>query len=249
MKEYLQHYRGYENLVKRTEDLIHQLRRGRNTSSFFLTPDEQEIVESICGNQIEYRKDGGYPDAQSVRYEFIDNPYEVTELTQQLKASYDSRYGELSHRDVLGAIMNLGLRRDQFGDMLVDDKCIYIFTVPEIADYVIDELRKIGRYSLVFEYNDDEIKHTAKMSIETKIITNMRLDSIVASCANISRTKAQQLIKSGLVKVDYKVLEESSELCNNGNTISIRGHGRFLLMDTKSKTKKDRLVIEIAKYE
>lgn len=249
MKEQLQHYQGYENLVQRTEDLIHQLRRGRNTLSFFLTPDEQEIVESICGNQVDYRKDGGYPDAQSVRFEFIENPYESSTLVTQLSASYDSRYGELSHRDVLGAIMNLGLRRDQFGDLLVDDKKIYIFCVPSIADYVIDELRKIARYSFAFEVSKDEIEHTAKMSVQTKIITNLRLDSIVASCANISRTKAQQLIKSGLVKVDYKVLEESSELCNNGNTISIRGHGRFLLMDIKSKTKKDRLVIEIAKYE
>ena len=80
-------------------------------------------------------------------------------------------------------------------------------------------------------------------------MSSLRLDVLVSAFSHLSRAKAQQLIKNGLVKVNHLVLEDCSYLCYNNSVISIRGHGRFLFQDVTKKTKKDNFVITAAKYE
>ena len=77
----------------------------------------------------------------------------------------------------------------------------------------------------------------------------MRLDTIVACLANVSRGKAQEMIASQRVKVNHVVLEQSTFVCNNNSAISIRGYGRFYVREVIKKTKKDRLVIDVGVYE
>ena len=77
----------------------------------------------------------------------------------------------------------------------------------------------------------------------------MRLDSIVSALINVSRTKAQSLIDDKMVFVNYKLLEEKSYLCNNDDTISVRGYGRYVIMEVVKTTKKQRLLLRLGKYE
>lgn len=86
---------------------------------------------------------------------------------------------------------------------------------------------------------EGEVTYEPKIRYEHKIVSSLRLDVLVSSFANISRKKAQELIRAGLVKVNHVILEETSYLCNNNSAISIRGHGRFYFNEIVKTTKKD----------
>lgn len=251
MRIHFEHYRGNEEFVKRLYDRIDQMeRQNRTIITPFFSPDQCAIVESICGNQILYKKDGGYEQAERCRFAFY--PYDDEEVVLPLsilKAKYSSSFGKLSHRDVLGALMHLGIEREKFGDIIITDTEVYIFCDPDIDNYIICNLTKIKRTSLHFKNSEMNITYVPDIQYERKIVSSLRLDAIVASFAHISRKKAQELILAGFVKVNHVILEQTSYLCNNNSAISIRGYGRFQLQEVVSKTKKNHLVISVGMYQ
>lgn len=251
MRIHYEHYRGNEEFVKRIYDQIDQMeRQNRRIITPFFAPDQCEIVETICGNQIIYEKDGGYPEAERCRFAFLPYVEEPSSpLTLALRATYSSAFGKLGHRDVLGALMHLGIERETLGDLIVTDEEVIVFCDPEIENYLVCNLTKIKRTSLHFKPYEGTLSYQPEISYDTKIVSSMRLDAIVAVLTHSSRGKAQAMIQGGLVKVNHVILEQSSYLCNNNSAISIRGYGRFHLKEAVSKTKKNRLVIEIGMYQ
>lgn len=166
-----------------------------------------------------------------------------------LKAVFSSRFTSLSHRDVLGALLHLGIERELLGDLIVKEKEIFIFADKEIEAYIMSNLTRIKHSSVHFKPYEGTLSYTPEISYEHKIVSSMRLDVLVSTLAKVSRKKAQQMIWSGQVKVDHLTLEETSYLCNNNSAISIRGYGRFHIKEVVKRTKKDHLVIEAGKYQ
>lgn len=248
-----EHFRGNEQLVKRIFDLVDRMQRSYQVvHTPFLTPAQQEVCTRILGNQISYQLCGGYKQAENqcllLLPEYIDEKM-ISIPVQCLKATYMSKFHTLKHRDVLGAMMNLGLKREQFGDVLVHDDNIYIFVMEDIASYVIANLTKIGRHAVQFVEWQEDVEKVEDIDYYEVIVSSFRLDVIVATLCHISRSKAQQFIQGKLVKVNHLVLEDCDVVCNNNSIISIRGYGRFLLIETKKTTKSGRYVIEIGKYK
>lgn len=246
-----EHYRGNEEFVKRIYDQIDRMeRQNRKIITPFFAPDQCAIVEKLCGTQVLYEKDGGYAEAERCRFAFL--PYAEDggiPLTLALRATYSSAFGKLTHRDVLGALMHLGIERETLGDLIVTDTEVIVFCDPEIENYLVCNLTKIKRCSLHFKPYEGIVTYRPDIRYETKIVSSLRLDAIVAVLTKSSRGKAQSLITSGQVKVNHVILEQTSYLCNNNSAISIRGYGRFQLKEAVSKTKKNRLVIEIGMYQ
>lgn len=246
-----EHYRGNEEFVKRIYDLMELMeRRKRIVITPFFTPEECMICDRILGNQILYYKSGGYAGAERCRYAFY--PYEEINKNVNisvLRAKYSSQFGKLQHSDVLGAIMNLGIEREKIGDLIVQEDEIIIFVDKEIENYIICNLTKIKRSNVHFSVYDGKITYTPKIQYQKKIVSSIRIDVIVAALSNISRQKAQHLIKAGFVKLNHVVLEESSKVCNNNSVISIRGYGRFCFVEIVKKTKKDHYVVLVGKYQ
>lgn len=246
----LQHFRGNEEFAKRIYDLIDQMKRyQRVIITPFFTPEEANITRLICGKQTLYQIDGGYEQAERVRFALI--PYEDEEVvfpTICLRAHYAKAFASLSHRDLLGAIMHLGIQRDTIGDLIVKDDVVYVFCDEKIEPYIRTNLTKVKRCTLHFQQYDEQVHHEQEKVIETKIVASLRLDVLVSCLAHVSRGKASEMIRAGLVKVDHVVLEQTSYLCNNNSAISIRGTGRFQFLEVSKKTKKDHLVIEVARY-
>lgn len=254
MQIHFEHYRGNEAFVKRIYDQIDQMeRQNRTIVTPFFTPEQCAITERICGNHINFIKHGGYLGAERCRFAF--SPYE--EVCEEvcnvalcvLKATYSSAFGKLSHRDVLGALMHIGIERETFGDLLISDSEVYIICDPNIKNYLICNLTKIKRTSLHFKTGVLDMTYKADIRYEQKIVSSLRLDALVASLAHVSRKKAQTMIIAGYVKVNHVILEQTSYLCNNNSAISIRGYGRFQFQEVLSKTKKDRLVIHVGMYQ
>ncbi|MGL5540788.1 MAG: RNA-binding protein [Erysipelotrichaceae bacterium] len=165
-----------------------------------------------------------------------------------LKATYNPKYQSLSHRDLLGALMGLGIERDSFGDLIVQEDCLYVWVHTSVRAYVEQNLTQIGRVQVQFAESEDQVDKIHDLEEYTKIVATLRLDAIVAALTSLSREKAKMLIKNGLVKLNYATIEDVSKLCNNNSDISIRGYGRFIYRGVVTTTKKDNVVISVAKY-
>lgn len=246
---HFEHYRGNEDFVKRVYDQIDLAhKRNRIVITPFFTPDRIAIVEAICGNQIQYVKDGGYENAECCRFAFLPYPCKVFFPTIVLKARIASSFSSITHRDVLGALMHVGIQRDKIGDIIVKQDVVYIIVDQDIAPYLIGNVTRISHVQITLEQCEETILHAPKMDWSLRIIASLRLDVVVASVAKLSRAKAQGLIVSGSVKVNHVVLEQTSYLCNNNSAISIRGYGRYHFAEIVKKTKKDHFVVRIGAY-
>lgn len=243
----IKHFQGYEDLLKRVDDLIDQHNRYRKARlTPFLRPNEQKVIASYLGGKHEYHFDGGYPESETRRLVIGETDEEVAVC---MYCDIFSRSIKIEHRDVLGAISNCGLNRDQFGDIFINNDRAVVYCTAESARFLQENLTQIHRLNVEFRKSDEHIENEVKLKESTRTVSSYRLDSIVSCLANISRAKAQSLIRSEMVSVNYETLEESDYLCDNGDTISVRGHGRYKLIEFIGKTRKDRNLIRFGKYE
>lgn len=157
---------------------------------------------------------------------------------------------KLTHRDYLGTIMSLGIERKKTGDILIEDKCAYVFIYADVAEYVERSISKIGnqgvKTSLVTL--DDFKPPKRQMQLIETVCASLRLDAVVGACANVSRQESAKLISCGGVKLNSRETLETAKSVKVGDLISVRGFGKFILSDTGGETRKGRLHIELSKY-
>ncbi|MDE7293945.1 MAG: RNA-binding protein [Oscillospiraceae bacterium] len=158
--------------------------------------------------------------------------------------------GTLSHRDYLGAVMSLGIERSLTGDIICREDCAYAVLSPAAAELAVNSIEKIGRAGVKCAYSsaEDKIERNDSFKEISCTVPSMRLDCIISEAAGVSRSKAAGLIRSGAVSVNHRVTESVSENVNEGDILSVRGCGRFILAESGGRTKKDRLKIVIKKY-
>lgn len=248
-KEVLHHYQGHEEFIRRLNDLAEKsLRTYQCIKTPFLSPSEISAAQRFLGKWIEYEIDGGYPNAQAAR--IILNPAmrDDEESCVCLCAEYNGKFVKIAHRDVLGALMSLQIERNQFGDMWVEEDRIVLYCTDEIKDYIMMNLTQIHHLNVHFEQSQEHLSRNPQFETFTKIVSSFRLDCLVASLSGCSRSRAQEKIHQQFVSVNDEILEDSSYLCNNGDTISIRKAGRFIFVRKLSTTKKEKLVAEFKKY-
>lgn len=251
MSNVFEHYRGNEQFVARVLDWMNQCeRRYRCIITPFLTPQELAAAKSVFGKQLFVYEDGGYPDAERKRLMIapFENVHEGFSIVC-LKSEYRKRNRVLTHRDILGALMNQGIKRDQIGDLLVQDENIYMFVRSELSELIMRECTTIGSCAVAFCEYEGEIHFEQRLSIHTVSVSSMRLDAVTAACIHTSRSKAQALIKGKCVKVNQIPLEDCRYLCNNNCTVSIRGHGRYNIRSDGRISRKGKIVIEIGTYQ
>ncbi|MCI6087285.1 MAG: YlmH/Sll1252 family protein [Absicoccus porci] len=215
----------------------------------FLTPSQAQMLPPIVGKSMFVYMSGGY--AQAQRKVACISPYELENVDyfiDCLVSKYDARYKVLRHPDVLGALLHLGIERDQLGDILVNQEEIVLFCTSHMADFIMDACIKIGRCPIHFEIdNAHEVQGVSYEEIRVNC-SSLRMDTIVAQLAHCSRTKASKMIASGLVKLNDVVLEENGQLCDN-DYVSIRKVGRFQFKEVVATSKKNRLILRFLKFQ
>ncbi|MDE6732792.1 MAG: hypothetical protein K2J77_07960 [Oscillospiraceae bacterium] len=154
---------------------------------------------------------------------------------------------KLSHRDFLGAILNLGLERSVLGDIPVAEDHAVVFCFETAAQSVLD-LTKIGRVGVKTEQGITKELPKAKFETLDRTVSSLRLDRLVAACANLSGDRSASLIKSGQVQADFSVCLNVSSIVKENTVLSIRGHGRFRLKEIVGETKKGKIRVVIEKY-
>ena len=242
------HFKGNEDFISRIEDYLKQVGTHRKVFTPFLSSVQQEIIKKHTPQKIKLAFDGGYENAEYkkclISYEAVELPFPII----CLKAVYDTKYHSMNHRDVLGALMNLGVNRNQFGDIIVDNGSVYIFVNRDITNFMKQELQKIKQCALVFEEYDEKILFEIEFDYQERIVSSFRLDAIVAAITNLAREKAKKMVQEGLVKVNHIPLEDCTHLCNNKCTLSIRGYGRFKVEVLDKTTRNHRHYIRVGKY-
>lgn len=163
----------------------------------------------------------------------------------------DKKDYDIAHKDVLGSLLSLGIKREKLGDIIINDEAIYFYIRNEILDYVLLNLEKIKNYGVELEVIDLEMPIARDVDYEEKLVTcaSARLDLVLANVYNLSRSDAKNAIEAGLVKVNYKVTYKISETLEVGDMVSMRRHGRFIVGDYLGLSKKDKLklIIKIIK--
>jgi len=154
----------------------------------------------------------------------------------------------LTHRDFLGSLMNLGIERETIGDIIIADNIGYLFCLSSMADFIIENLTRIRHTPVSCEVTD-EAPDVMSNAINTSIqVSSERLDACVAKTYKLSRTDAVSLIKSGKIYVNGVACESNSYVPKTDDIISVRGYGRFKYIGVKRSTGKGNLVVEIMKW-
>lgn len=166
-----------------------------------------------------------------------------------LRIKNKSRFANLEHRDYLGAITSLGIKREKFGDLILQDDCGYIAVMEDVESFIIDNLDRIGKCPCIVESIEDleQIPHYNYKEIIVPC-TSYRADCIVGSIAGVSRSKASELLSSGKVMVDYLNVIQKDKIISLGSVITIRGTGKFKLTDEVGATGSGRLKLLVKKY-
>lgn len=176
---------------------------------------------------------------------YEDNPeYPVFALEFKFRAA-----DKLTHRDFLGALMSLGIERETVGDILVEDGRCVVFVKSEIADYIKNQISKIGRAGV--KVSDADIASLPKgRGVEEKsaVVSSLRLDNIVAAVTGLSREKTKNLIISGNVALNFFDCTNISKAVCEGDTVTVRGKGKYVINGVMGETKKHRIRISIIHY-
>lgn len=160
-------------------------------------------------------------------------------------------YGKYTHRDYLGGLIKLGIKREKIGDILVFEDGADILILEEISKFVITNITQLTRFSKseieVVNLEDVREKKINKKEINL-IVSSMRLDCIVSEIAKTSRGKAEEIINDARVFVNYENIMKSTKQIKEKDIITIRRIGKFKLEKIDGKTRNDRVKIIVSQY-
>lgn len=243
--------------INRIKDLAKaSYTQNRYTFTNFLTPDEQTLVDAIRPEikHVDYDYFGGSKvcERQVLRFGSMESlgyeeDFPITTLL--IEPLIDKFSDELSHRDFLGALMNLGIRRNVIGDILIRDKKAYVFCLNEFSDYIKKELTRVKHTSIkITEISGpvDDLIH--KLEDFEILVSSNRFDAVVAAICKLSRGKAALLFREKKVLLNNRICENNSQVLKEGSTFSIRGYGKFIFEGIGGTTRKDRVYLKLKRY-
>lgn len=158
---------------------------------------------------------------------------------------------ELSHRDYLGALMNLGIERGLIGDILVDRKShrALLYCNADMSAYIAKSLSSVRHTRVEVRPAGEETEEIRPELEEMHVnVASVRLDAVIAAVFHISREKAQQLIGSELVFLSRHMAVQTSTVLKEEERVSVRGFGKFIFDGEESVTKKGRLYVKVRRF-
>ncbi|MDR0929703.1 MAG: hypothetical protein LBM74_08370 [Oscillospiraceae bacterium] len=226
-------------------------RTGAPQITHFLTPAEMAQAE-ICARSagaILYRE-GGTPGAERQMAAFTDAdeaapafPIACVTLT------WPERYGSIGHRDVLGAVLALGVDRERLGDILIQPGTAYLFAQTAMAQYIAERLTEVGRVHVTATAGaPPAVENNATGSEVRGTVASLRLDALLALAFRASRGRAAEWVAQGRVQVDHQSELRPDRAIAQGMMLSVRGLGRARLAEVGGKTKKGRTGVKLMRF-
>lgn len=248
-----------QQLKNRIKDLADKAFR-QNTYSFtgFLGLSEQDVFWKLESGRelahIGYALWGGYEGAERKMVRFgseeefgYEEEYPI--VCVHIKPLLAKFADKLTHRDFLGALMNLGIDRSTIGDIRVADKEAYLFCVSSIVEYICGSLDKVKHTNVKCQVvtEAEEIPVDEPESREV-LLPSLRLDACLAKVYNESRSTILDMFRTGKVFVNGRLCENNSKSLKEGEVVNLRGYGKFIFEGVQYETKKGKLSVGIRIY-
>ncbi|KAH9617344.1 hypothetical protein KSS87_013895 [Heliosperma pusillum] len=155
-----------------------------------------------------------------------------------------------THGDFLGSILGTGIAREKLGDIILQgEKGAQILIVPELVDYIISSLTKVGNVPVsctmvpleALEYEPPRLK-----TVKT-VESSLRVDAIASAGFKISRSKFSELISKGDVRINWSTVTKNGATLKTGDLVSVSGQGRLKIGEINT-TKRGRYAVELMRY-
>ena len=249
-----------DELIKaRIEDRIAQCRDGFYvTSTGFLDTHEQALAIAASRHAAGVRAFmyGGYDDAERRMLVCVPKDIPMSDeeaaegLLKVLRINLPLISRELSHRDYLGSLLGLGIERRLTGDILVRTGGADVLIVPGIEEFLLNELHRVGSVEVKTEAVpvDGLIVPEARTELIRDSVSSVRLDSVVSSAFRISRSKAAEAVRKGLVSVDHAEWLKPDAAVREGAVIVMKGKGKAVLEEAGGESRKGRIRIVLKRY-
>jgi len=190
--------------------------------------------------------DGGYPDAERA-VALLGQGTEALRTVTVIAVRW-STFDKLTHRDILGALMALGCERDVFGDILMGDHIAYVMMLRTHADDIIRRFVSAGRATVSCEEVAEAVLPEQTYRIVSGTLASLRLDALIDVGFDMSRGKAADAVRMGLVKLNGLETLKPDKAVQQGDKVSLRGKGRILLETVGRTTAKGRIAVTVHRY-
>lgn len=221
------------------------------TYTRFLEPPMEiacRAAANFAGCEVAF--EGGYEGAERRMAGFYAGGAEALSFPiRRLRVDWNARYGSIGHRDILGALMGLGIERETLGDIAMLKEGALLFVHEDMADYVAANLESCGRVKVrVSPCGEEVAPPEPEGTLLYRTVPSQRLDAVLAAAYDLSRQKAQEMIRAELVKVDHAVETRSDARLEAGSLVSARGLGRFRVQEVAGLTRKGRVGLRLFVY-
>ena len=219
----------------------------------FLNPLQvAEINKIVSKDRINTLAYGGYEEAERLVLGFSKTEELKTEdfPISIIKLDYVQKFGSVSHRDILGSIIGLGIDRKKLGDIIILLDGAVCLIEEGLAPFVVNNLIKVGKTKVepcimpkdyvFFGLNNRVQKHISCASL--------RVDAIISSVFGLSRSDSAKLLAKGKVFINWVETKNATYSIKEGDMFTLRGFGRFQINTIESQTKNDRMNILITLF-
>ncbi len=254
-----------ELIESRINDLINEsIKNNYLTSTKFLSLSEQNYAlekikkENYYNNEIDIILFGGNLESDRKKIYFIPKFYNYN--IEDIKTLKDivilkiepknNKFSDLiSHRDVLGSLMNLNYNRNLFGDIIIKDNISYVYIEKDISEDIKNNLTMIKHTSIktsIYDISSLDLKLNFKEILIN--VSSLRIDSVIKEVFKISRIDSQNLINNDFVFINGNLINNQSYILKENDRVSVKSKGKFIYLNIKNKSKKDRLFLNIKLY-
>jgi len=233
------------------------VRRHEKRVTGFLDPRQADIVSSLAAREPEAAllMEGGYEGAER-RVAVIAPAYmppapEDAGIRLVSVTSEDARFSELKHGDFLGALLGLGLRRDRIGDIHPHPGFCHVMAAGDLAEYIALHLRQVHRVNVTAEIVPLERLQVSEPRLAPLhlSVASMRLDGIVSDVVRMSRAKVVEPIRAGRCRVNWRIVEDPSHQLKVGDVVSLKGFGRFKILQSEGTTRSGRIRLTVGIWQ
>ncbi len=239
--------------LNRLIDLAEQAgRQYLTTATAFLSPADQAVAAPFLRNRkIPFSLEGGFEQAERKRCLLWADAEQAPAVTDFVAATAIISQPEngLGHRDYLGALLGLGLKRDQLGDILVQPDRAIVFHHPNLTAFFMTQLEQVGSCRVSCEATSAEPVVTQSAPERQRLsVSSLRIDVVLGAIYHQSRSKALELIRRGQVQIDWAECSKPEQQIRAGQMLAVRGSGRAQVVQCDEVNRKGKVVLVVERY-
>ena len=222
-------------------------RKNIPVSGDFLDPHKQALTQALSAHLPVFPTLwGGYPDAERKMIFFLPDYMEAPPedaISLLVLTHRDARSPH--HRDYLGSLLGLGVKREGVGDILVEPQKAQVLIRASLSDFFLSQYTKAGRVQLsvsVLPLSALSIVN-AEPVFKTASLASLRADAVLSAAFSVSRSMALEAIEAQRVYLNNLPLTKADKLLEARDKIRWQGKGRFVLEEIGGTSRKGRTFV------